>query len=276
MLGAGRSRSGRVGPPGPALGPVGAARGRACGRAAQISSAGSSWTRTAPPSLRGLRVACAACRARARADPSVLGTRISARTGRAAASSTRPAMPSGRRVAGRRHAARREAASIVGNGPQDFRGRRKAGHAEQFLDRGGGTGDGGHPDRGRERQLLAFGQFAFGVTGRIPADQRLDHGDAGVGVHDHVLAGPDEGRGVEPFAQRLLRRPQARPPQQRPPVEQQGGRVAVRGDRLGARRRHHHGRLGRHAGRGRAGHRRTGPGWTGRPGRVLPRSGRRR
>ena len=53
----------------------------------QMSSAGSSWTRAEPWSLRGLRVACADCSALASAVPSARGTRIRARTGRLLTSS---------------------------------------------------------------------------------------------------------------------------------------------------------------------------------------------
>ena len=49
-------------------------------RAIQISSAGSSCTRTAPASLRALRTPCAACNAAARGIDADLGTRTSTRT----------------------------------------------------------------------------------------------------------------------------------------------------------------------------------------------------
>ena len=137
----------------------------------QMSSAGSSWTRTAG------RCPCAGCGSPGppagpgQAPSPPPGTPGSARApgSRRPPRRGRPCRPPPRRQPC--PPARRPA------GPArwpDRRGRARAFRrwparpaAEQFRHRGGGTGDGGHPDRGRERQLLALGQFTLGVHRRF-------------------------------------------------------------------------------------------------------------
>ena len=119
-----------------------------------------------------------------------------------------------------------------------------------MADGGPAAGDGGDPHGGRQLQLLPQCQFPAGVSGGIPAQQGANPGGV-VGRDDYQAAlgsGPDQGRGVEPAADRVLPRPQVFPAQQRVAVEQQGCGVPAEGHRFGTDGGHHEGRGLRNSG----------------------------
>ena len=106
---------------------------------------------------------------------------------------------------------------------------------------GRAPGEHRQPGRRRQRQLASLLELALGEPGGVPAHERLDRRDRHLGrrpgQHDPPTLGcrPHQRRCRQPAAQRLLTRGEARALDQRPGVEQQGGGVAVGGDRLGPR-----------------------------------------
>ena len=150
-----------------------------------------------PPSLRALRVACAACSARASARPSRLAILISAllsirRGDPPAPPRARGGFPPPRTPGG------------LGQRPEYLGLRGQRGRADELRDRLGRSRDGRHPHGRRETELGAFSQLPFGKRDRIPADERLHRGQRRLGQHHHRPARADQGGRVQPAAQRLF------------------------------------------------------------------------
>ena len=172
-------------------------------------SAGSSWTRTVPPSRRALRTASDAASARA-----------SARRWRAARG----------RGPGRPARARPCSAASTGTGPEDL-GVGEVEPGQQGVDGVARAGDRGDPHGGRQGQLGALGELARGVPGRVPAHERLRDPLLGVAdEHDRPAVGRrTHQRGSrQPPAQRVLPGPQRRPGGAHGGVQQQRGGVPAR------------------------------------------------
>ncbi len=191
-------------------------------------STGSMRTRTTG-ALRALRTPCASCKAAARSAPADRGTRISARTS---------ARPSTRAAIGRnRHRAKY------------LRVRRHRRRGDQLIDSISVTEHLGDRHGRRETERHAFGEFALGVTDRIPAHQGLHCPQRTVAEHHDastVGSGRNKRGRVQPAPHCFLAGPQVGSLQQRPAVEQQRRAVTAIGHRLGARGRDHQSRTSRH------------------------------